>query len=160
MHPLRSMAVAAAVLAALVIVLIAACAGVVAQAVAGVSGSSATVAGSVQRTAASWPWGQCTWFVALQRAQMGEPVTWGGDAWQWLANAAAQGYETAPAPLPGEIVVYRRGGEYDPRYGHVALVIAVGAAAYTVAEANYHGLGVIDTRSIAWPDSQVAGFIR
>jgi surface antigen len=90
---------------------------------------------------------------------MGVPVTWGGDAWEWLANAAAEGKLTSSAPLPGEIVVYRRGGPYDPRYGHVALVIAVSPTSYTVSEANYYGLGVIDERSIPWPDPHVAGFI-
>ena len=56
--------------------------------------------------------------------------------------------------------VYLRGGSYDSRYGHVALVVAAWPAGYVVAEANYDGLGVIDTRSIAWPDPQVAGFIK
>jgi hypothetical protein len=49
---------------------------------------------------------------------MGDPVAWGSDAWEWLANAEAQGNETASSLLPGEIVVYRRGDPYDPRYGH------------------------------------------
>jgi surface antigen len=90
---------------------------------------------------------------------MGEPVTWRGDAWQWLANAAVQGTPEASTPAPGEIAVYRRGGSYDSRYGHVALVVAVGPGGYTVGEANFHGLGVIDMRSISWPDPQIAGFI-
>ena len=32
-----------------------------------------------------FPWGQCTWYVASLR-----DVTWGGDAWEWLAAAAAR----------------------------------------------------------------------
>jgi surface antigen len=107
-----------------------------------------------------WPWGQCTWYVAEVRAAMGEPVTWSGDAWQWLENARAQGYATMMTPMPGEIAVYRRGGHYDPRYGHVAIVVAVSAGGYTVAEANYYGLGVVDTRLVTWPDAQLAGFIQ
>jgi hypothetical protein len=39
-------------------------------------------------------------------------------------------------------------------------VIASDATAYTVAEANFYGLGVVDARTIPWPDAQIAGFFR
>jgi surface antigen len=142
-------------------VLIAAAVGAVVEGVAGITDPAGSTSASTsgQVAVAGWPWGQCTWYVALRRAEMGEPVTWGGDAWEWLANAEAQGKPTTSMPLPGEIVVYRRGGPYDPLDGHVALVMAITPTSYTVSEANYYGLGVIDTRSIAWPDPHVAGFI-
>jgi surface antigen len=145
----------------LAIVLIAAAVGAVVEGVAGITDPAGTTSASTssQVAVAGWPWGQCTWYVALRRAQMGEPVTWGGNAWEWLAKAEAQGKPTTSMPLPGEIVVYRRGGPYDPLDGHVALVVAITPTTYTVSEANYYGLGVIDTRSIAWPDPHVAGFI-
>jgi surface antigen len=159
--PLRLGVGAALAVVVLAIVLIAAAAGAVVEGVAGMADPafSTSTSASSQVAVAGWPWGQCTWYVALRRAQMGEPVTWGGNAWEWLANAEAQGKPTSLVPLPGEIVVYRRGGPYDPRYGHVALVIAVSPTSYTVSEANYYGLGVIDDRSIPWPDPHVAGFI-
>ena len=159
--PLRLAAGALVVAVVLAIVLIAAAAGAVVEGVAGITDPPGvtTALSSGQAAVAGWPWGQCTWYVALRRAEMGEPVTWGGDAWEWLANAEAQGKPTSSVPLPGEIVVYRRGGPYDPRYGHVALVVAVTPTSYTVSEANYYGLGVIDMRSIPWPDPHVAGFI-
>ena len=34
-----------------------------------------------------FPWGWCTWYVSTRR-----DVTWAGDAYQWFANAQAQGY--------------------------------------------------------------------
>jgi len=70
-------------------------------------------------TAATFPWGECTWFVAQRRL-----VTWRGNAADWLENAAAQGWPTASEPTVGAIVVYRRGGTYDAEAGHVALVVA------------------------------------
>jgi len=159
--PLRLAVGAVLAVVVLAIVLIAAAVGAVVEGVAGITDPAGTTSASTssQVAVAGWPWGQCTWYVALRRAQMDEPVTWGGNAWEWLANAEAQGKPTTSMPLPGEIVVYRRGGPYDPLDGHVALVVAITPTSYTVSEANYYGLGVIDTRSIAWPDPHVAGFI-
>jgi surface antigen len=149
----------------LVVVIIAAAVGAVAQAASGglivprTASQLTTITGAGIPTVTVWPWGQCTWYVAMARAQLGESVTWGGDAWQWLANASAEGYGTTTTPLPGEIAVYRRGGAYSSQDGHVALVVRVTPSSYTVEEANYNGLGIIDTRTIAWPDPGVAGFI-
>lgn len=159
--PLRLAVGAVLAVVVLAIVLIAAAVGAVVEGVAGIADPAGSTSASIssQAAVAGWPWGQCTWYAALRRAEMGEPVTWSGDARQWLANAAAEGKPTASMPVPGEIVVYRRGGPYDPRYGHVAMVVAVTPTSYTVSEANYYGLGVIDMRSIPWPDPHVAGFI-
>ena len=101
-----------------------------------------------------FPYGQCTWWAAYNRR-----VTWSGNAGDWLANAAHQGYATQPAPTPGAIAVYRPSPEYDPAYGHVAVVVAVSGGSYTVSEMNFTGWGRVDTRSIAWPDPHVEGFI-
>ena len=162
--PLLRLAFAAAATATLLcVVLLGATAGAVSGA-SGLFGGRASTALLTPPPAAKssngWPWGQCTWYVAIRRAEIGEPVTWGGDAWQWLANAAAMGWPETSTPSPGEIAVYIRGGQYDAQYGHVAFVIAATATGYTVAEANVDGLGVVDTRVIAWPDPQVAGFIE
>jgi len=101
----------------------------------------------------AFPFGQCTWWAAYNRR-----VTWNGNAGDWLANARAQGVATDDAPTVGAIAVYRPGGDYS-RYGHVAIVIAVGPAGYTVSEMNAVGWGQVSTRRLAWPDRQVAGFI-
>lgn len=153
------MHLAAAVAVGLVI-LVAVAVGAAAGAVGDAASGLRSTSSAAPTVANGWPWGQCTWYVALRRSDMGEQVTWGGDAWQWLANAAAQGKPETTIPAPGEIAVYLRGGSYDSRFGHVALVVAAWPGWYVVAEANYYGLGVIDTRSIGWPDPKVAGFIR
>jgi surface antigen len=100
-----------------------------------------------------FPYGWCTWWAAYNRH-----VTWNGNAADWLENAAAQGYHTSASPTVGAIAVYRPVGEYSP-LGHVAIVIAVSARAYTVSEMHVIGFGQVDTRTIWWPDPHVAGFI-
>jgi surface antigen len=100
-----------------------------------------------------FPYGQCTWWAAYNRQ-----VTWSGDAGQWLLNAREQGVETSGLPSLGAIVVYKPGSGYSG-YGHVAIVIAVSPSTYAVSEMNYLGWGEVNTRSVAWPDSHVSGFI-
>jgi surface antigen len=100
-----------------------------------------------------FPFGQCTWWAAYNRH-----VTWSGDAGDWLLNAREQGVETSALPSPGAIVVYRRGSGYSD-YGHVAIVVGDSPSAYTVSEMNYLGWGQVDTRTVAWPDWHVSGFI-
>jgi surface antigen len=100
-------------------------------------------------------WGNCTWWVAFNR-----PVPpYLGDGWQWLASAAAHGMPISSQPAVTAIVVYRASPGYDTVHGHVAIVIAVGAASFRVSEMNYLGLGVVDERDSAWPDWHVQGFI-
>jgi CHAP domain len=100
-----------------------------------------------------FPFGQCTWWAAYNRS-----VSWSGNAGDWLANARAQGFATVDTPTVGAIVVYRPGGDYS-LFGHVAIVIAVAPAGYTVSEMNAVGWGQVSTRRLAWPDPQVEGFI-
>jgi hypothetical protein len=100
-----------------------------------------------------FPFGQCTWWAAYNRS-----VTWSGNAADWLANAEAQGVATATIPSVGAIAVFRPGGDYS-RYGHVAIVVAVSPAEYTVSEMNAVGWGEVSTRTLRWPDPQARGFI-
>lgn len=105
-----------------------------------------------------FPWGECTYYVWLHAH-----VTWNGDAYQWLTNAQAQGYATTPYPVAGAIVVFSRGGPYDHQFGHVAIVEAVSPTDYTISEMNNSalgGLGIVDQRTIAWPDPYVQGFVE
>jgi len=102
----------------------------------------------------AFPFGQCTWWAAYNRR-----VTWNGNAAEWLVNAQAQGVATSDMPSVGAIAVYAPGGGYHLLYGHVAVVIAVTATAYTVSEMNFAGWGHVNTRSIPWPDPHVEGFI-
>jgi len=104
----------------------------------------------------NFPSGECTYYVAQHR-----DVTWSGNADEWLRNASAHGVTTSTAPSVGAIAVYAPGGhgQYSLAYGHVALVTGVTATSYTVSEMNHAGLGVVDTRTVAWPDPDVLGFI-
>ncbi|MEK7075379.1 MAG: CHAP domain-containing protein, partial [Patescibacteria group bacterium] len=99
-----------------------------------------------------FPWGQCTWYVALKRK-----ITFGGNAKNWLANARAAGYSTGNVPTVGSIVVTTE----NRRYGHVAYVEKVDEAegTITVSESNYIRLGFIDTRKIDMDSSVIRGYI-
>jgi hypothetical protein len=100
-----------------------------------------------------FPFGQCTWWAAYNRR-----VTWNGNAGAWLANAAAQGVPTSNRPSVTAIVDYRPGSAYSS-FGHVAIVIGATPTTYTVSEMNYSAWGRVDTRTVAWPDPNVSGFI-
>ena len=86
-------------------------------------------------------------------------VTWSGNAEEWVANAAAQGVAATPTPSVGSLAVWAAGSGYDARDGHVAVVTAVTPTSYTVSEMNYLGEGVVDARTIPWPDPRVLGFL-
>jgi len=43
--------------------------------------------------------------------------------------------------------------------GHVAVVVAVSAATYTVSEMYFISFGEVNTRTIWWPDPHIQGFI-
>ncbi|MHB1892123.1 MAG: CHAP domain-containing protein [Candidatus Dormibacteria bacterium] len=87
----------------------------------------------------SWAfaYGDCTWYVATQRK-----VTWGGNAYQWWANAAAAGYSEGQAPKVGSIVVWGQDVPgYSYSYGHVAYVQAVQGNQFEVSEMNFSAPG-------------------
>ena len=100
-----------------------------------------------------FPYGQCTWWAAYNRQ-----VSWRGNAGDWLANAQAVGVRASDQPSPGAIAVYAPGNGYSG-YGHVALVIAIATGSYSVSEMNFIGWGQVSTRTIAWPDPHIEGFI-
>jgi hypothetical protein len=89
-----------------------------------------------------------------------------GDAAQLWPIARAAGFATEGQPKVGDIVVYRAGSFYGT-VGHVATVTATAGDRYLVVEQNFINdqtnllpqWGTWDVRSIAWPDSQVLGFI-
>ncbi|MDR2985341.1 MAG: CHAP domain-containing protein [Nocardiopsaceae bacterium] len=98
-----------------------------------------------------FPFGQCTWWAALN-----VPVSWSGNAWQWWANSPASRHSATPAP--GDIVVYGPDYPGSNGYGHVAVVIgAQSADRFEVSEMNELGLSIVDER--ASDASYVEGFI-
>jgi hypothetical protein len=104
----------------------------------------------------TYDYGQCTYWAALNHS-----VTWSGDAYQWATLATRAGAPVAHAPTVGAVAVYARGSGYDARYGHVAIVVAIGTNTYTVTEMNVlrPGSGAVDERTIPWPDPRVEAFI-
>jgi hypothetical protein len=104
-----------------------------------------------------FPRGQCTWWVAFN-----VPVTWGGNAGDWLVNASRRGRGMTDQPLLHSIVVYAPSRFYSG-YGHVAIVLAVSRGWFLVSEMNYadggRGTGVVDQRWSRWPDPLVEGFV-
>lgn len=109
----------------------------------------------------TFPYGQCTYWAALNHATYFADGASYGNAYQWIDSAHRFGIETTNVPSVGAIVVYKRGNGYDADYGHVAIVTAVSGNTYTVSEMNYDekGDGKVTTRTIEWPDSHVEGFI-
>jgi surface antigen len=100
-----------------------------------------------------FPWGQCTFWVALHF-----PVAWSGNADQWWANAAAAGAPETQTPAAGDVVVYGAGDGYSD-LGHVAYVVQVDpAGTFVVSEMNYVGVGLVDERTSSM--AGVLGFIE
>ena len=122
------------------------------------TGSGSTNLGSkivsrkkVKRNAGNnFPYGYCTYYVATKKH-----VTWRGNAGAWLYNARAAGRKTGKKPKVGAIVVTTE----DARYGHVAVVEAVGKDTITVSEMNYKGWGIVDRRTLSQNARVIKGYI-
>lgn len=92
-----------------------------------------TARGSENAPQGWYPYGQCTYYVATQRA-----VGQWNNASSWLRQAQADGWATGSTPVVGAIA-------WEPN--HVSLVIAVNGDSVTVREMNYVGFGVVSTRT-------------
>jgi len=108
--------------------------------------------GQVAGTEAATPtynhfyWGQCTWWAANVRPDIGSKI-WGNAAqWAWVARA--DGFKTGSKPAAGAIVVYQPGAQGAWWAGHVARVLSVSPDGYhfTVDEMNYPIPGVVTHR--------------
>jgi len=95
-----------------------------------------------------YDYGECTYWVALMRLKIGEPIpnTW-GNAITWASRALADGYVVNHQPSVGSIMQDPNalGGE-----GHVAFVIKVNPNNnnWTVSEMNRVGWDEVDIRTI------------
>ena len=97
-----------------------------------------------------FPWGQCTYYVSTRRE-----VPWNGDAWEWFANARADGRPEGQVPVAGAIAV-----TWGSWVGHVAYVERVNPdGSFVVSEMNVHGVGVIDQRTLTVRSADMIGFI-
>jgi surface antigen len=103
----------------------------------------------------SYPFGQCTWWVAQKRA-----IPAWGNANTWLPNARAAGFRVCEGrdciPEVGAVIVTIGN---NPRYGHVAYVIGVSAETVTFSEMNTIGWGRINTRTLRIGSRRIVGYI-
>lgn len=97
----------------------------------------------------SFPYGYCTYYVASIR-----PIPWRGNAGTWLSGARAAGFSTGDTPQVGAIIVTS-----ESSAGHVGIVTALNGNEITITEMNYHGFGVISSRTISTSYSAIKGYI-
>ena len=98
----------------------------------------------------TFPYGQCTYYVASRRN-----VTWGGDAWMWFNAAHAAGRPEGQVPVVGSIMV-----TWESWVGHVAYVVKTNPdGTFVVQEMNVRGWGVVDERTVVPGKTQIIGFI-
>lgn len=95
----------------------------------------------------NFPWGQCTYWAAQERPDIGSNVI--GNASSWLYSARASGLPTGTMPRVGAIVVYQPGADGAAWTGHVAYVTSVAGdgAHFTVSEMNFPYWGRVTYRS-------------
>jgi surface antigen/LysM repeat protein len=102
-----------------------------------------------------FPKGYCTYYVASQMK-----ITFGGNAKNWLANAAASGYVTGKEPAPHSAVVFTGSQRTIKKYGHVAYVESVNDdGTITISEMNYDHFNRIDQRILSVNDPSIRGYI-
>jgi surface antigen len=102
-----------------------------------------------------YAWGNCTWWVDMRRAQIGEPIpnTWGNAA-TWALYAAEDGYLVDQTPSYGAIMQI---SNVDNGLGHVAFVESVDPdGTWHISEMNVLGLDIVDDK--AMPPSAAANY--
>jgi len=95
----------------------------------------------------NFPWGQCTYWAAQSRPDIGSRVI--GNAASWLYSARAAGLPTGTAPRAGAIVVYQPGAQGAAWTGHVAYVTSVAGDGvhFNISEMNFPIWGRVTTRA-------------
>ncbi len=101
-----------------------------------------------------YPYGQCTWWVAQQRA-----IPAWGNAKDWIYNAAAAGYSTCQGryciPQVGAVISLQG----HRLYGHVGYVEQVKGDKVVFSEMNYIGWGRMNYRTLRMGDLLIKGYI-
>lgn len=102
-----------------------------------------------------FPWGQCTFWAAQERPDIGSRVI--GNAASWLYSARAAGLATGSAPRAGAVVVYQPGAQGAAWTGHVGYVTSVSpdGVHFTISEMNFPYWGRVTSRS-SWTGGGVA----
>lgn len=106
------------------------------------------------RQSHSFPFGQCTWWVAQKRA-----IGRWGHAKNWLANAQRDGFLTCRGrnclPKAGAVIIVRG----SPIFGHVGYVEKVRGNQVTFSEMNNIGWGRVNYRTVTVGSHQIIGYI-
>jgi surface antigen len=107
-----------------------------------------------------YAWGNCTWWAAIRRSQIGEPIpnSWGNAA-TWAVRAQADGYFVDHTPTYGAIMQIPN---VDNGLGHVAFVESVNPTdgSWTISEMNVKGLDVVDYKTLSAIDAAGYNFIH
>lgn len=120
----------------------------------GVYGGLATYSGSISNN--GYDFGYCTYWVALRRAQVGEPVPSNlGNASSWGYLARAYGLSTGNVPRTYAAAVTSTEGE-----GHVVFVESVNPdGSINISEMNRVGWDVVDHRTISAAEAATYTYI-
>ncbi|MFC1663523.1 LysM peptidoglycan-binding domain-containing protein [Patescibacteria group bacterium] len=102
----------------------------------------------------SFPYGQCTWWVAQKRA-----IPAWGHAKDWMNNAIASGFSVCKGrycvPRVGAVIALSG----SATYGHVGYVEEVRGDKIVFSEMNYIGWGRMNYRSLRIGSSSIKGYI-
>ena len=98
-------------------------------------------------------WWNCTRYVWQYK-----DVNWGWNANRWIANAIAKWHSTGITPTLGSIVQLT-GRWYNPKYGHVWIVMDITSTHIIVSDMNYRRLNEVTYRKISLSDRSIDGYI-
>lgn len=98
-------------------------------------------------------WGNCTWYVAQYKN-----VSWWWNANEWLSNARANWISTWSTPRLWSIVQFTWTW-YNPRYGHVWIVMEIKWDHIIVSDMNYRRLNEITYRKVPINDRSIDWYI-
>ncbi|MCL4358165.1 CHAP domain-containing protein [Patescibacteria group bacterium] len=111
-------------------------------------------------TSDAYDYGECTYWVALRRLQIKEPIpnTW-GNAITWASRATADNYLVNHTPSFGAIM---QDSNAPGGLGHVAFVQSVNpiTGAWTISEMNRVGWDEVDTRTLPATAANKYNFIH
>ena len=98
-------------------------------------------------------WWNCTRYVAQYKN-----VNWWGNANQWIRNAKKKWHMTWVTPKIWAIIQFN-GRWYNPRYGHVWIVMDITQSDIIVSDMNYRRLNEVTYRKIPVRDRSIEWYI-
>ena len=98
-------------------------------------------------------WWNCTRYVAQYKN-----VNWWGNANRWIANAKSKWHSTGTSPTLWAIVQFNWRW-YNPRYGHVWIVMDITATDIIVSDMNYRRLNEVTYRKVPRNDRSIEWYI-